>query len=212
MLRADLHIHTCYSFDCSLSPEAIVRRCLARGINCIAVTDHGTIDGALKVREIAPFPVIVGQEVYTQEGEIMGVFLKKPVPHGLPLLEAVWRIKEQGGIVGVPHPLDRLTRRNGGERLVVKLLPFLGFIEVFNARSILSGDAGHLARRYGLPGSAGSDAHTYYEIGNAFIEMPEFSSPEGFLSSLSRGKVGGRRSPIWIHFVSAGERLKRFFG
>jgi len=188
-----------------------VRRCLERDINCIAITDHGTIEGALRVREIAPFPVIIGQEVYTREGEIMGLFLEKPVPHGLPLLEAARRIREQGGIVGVPHPLDRFARHNGGEKLVAKLLPLLGFIEVFNARSIISGDAVHLARKYGLPGSAGSDAHTLYEVGNAFIEMPGFSSPRDFLSSLSRGKVGGKRSPLWIYFISLGERLKRFF-
>jgi hypothetical protein len=212
LFRADLHIHTHYSRDCSISPQAIVRRCLEKGISCIAITDHGTIEGALKTRELAPFPVIVGEEVYTQEGEIMGLFLSTPIPHGLPVLETIIRIREQGGLIGIPHPFDRFFRWGGGERRLRPLVPYLHFLEVFNARSLFSSDSAMLfAQQYNLLPIAGSDAHTVFEIGNAYIEMPEFESKEGFLNSLAQGKIMGQRSPIWVHFISAWLNVKRRF-
>lgn len=210
LLRADLHIHSCYSFDSSSTPQGIVARCLKRGINCIAITDHGTVAGALATKEIAPFPVIVGQEILTREGELMGFFLKEDIPAGLSPAEAIARIQEQGGIVGVPHPFDNLTRSSLSRQALERLLPQLQVLEGFNARSLLEQDAvARLAREHGLALSAGSDAHTLWEIGNAFVEMPPFTTPQEFLASLAQGQIRGHRSPLWVHGVSVWHRLLR---
>ena len=77
MLKADLHIHTRYSMDCQTPLEKIIERCQELGINCIAIADHGTAEGGLELQKIAPFKVIVAEEILTTHGEIMGMFLKE---------------------------------------------------------------------------------------------------------------------------------------
>jgi predicted metal-dependent phosphoesterase TrpH len=107
-LRADFHMHTHYSKDCTTSPKRLVARCLRVGLGCIAVTDHNTIRGGMEVAEIAPFPVIVASEVKTTHGEITGLFLTEEIPRGLSPMETVERIKAQGGLVSIPHPFDKV--------------------------------------------------------------------------------------------------------
>jgi len=104
LLKADLHIHTKYSPDCNTSLEQIISRCQQTGINCIAVTDHGTIEGALKMQSIAPFVIIVAEEILTPRGEIMGMFLKEGIPSGLSVEETISRIKAQDALVPLMIP------------------------------------------------------------------------------------------------------------
>ena len=172
MLKADLHIHTEYSMDCITPLEKIISRCLEIGINCIAVADHGTIEGALKMQSITPFPVIVAEEILTPDGEIMGVFLKKGIPSGLSIEEVISRIKAQGGLVCIPHPFDTLSRSALGGKILETLAEQIDYIELFNSRSIVqqpSIGARTFAEKYGIPVSAGSDAHTVSEIGKAYV-------------------------------------------
>ena len=110
MLKADLHMHTAFSLDCDTPPEVVVKRCIAAGLNCIAITDHNTIRGALEVGKLADFRVIVGEEVKSSEGDIIGLFLEEEIPRGLSPLETVSRIKDQDGLVMVPHPFDTIRR------------------------------------------------------------------------------------------------------
>jgi predicted metal-dependent phosphoesterase TrpH len=123
MLKADLHSHTHFSKDCLTTPEKYVATCLKRGINCIAVTDHNSIQGGLAVRKIAPFQVIVAEEVRTTEGEITGLFLTEEIPARLTPEETVRRIKEQGGLVSVPHPFDRFRGEPLKEGAIQRILP-----------------------------------------------------------------------------------------
>ena len=99
MLKADLHMHSEYSMDCNMPLEKIIERCQEVGVNCIALSDHGTAEGALKLREIAPFKVIVAEEVLTPHGEIMGLFLEETIPSGLSAEATIDRIKAQNGLV-----------------------------------------------------------------------------------------------------------------
>lgn len=214
MLKADLHIHSSYSMDCLTTPEEIVASCTRKGINCVAITDHGTIAGALKLKEIAPFPVIVGEEILTPWGEIMGLFLTQEIPSGILLVEAVKQIKEQGGLVCLPHPFDTFRLSAIKDGFLGDVLPYLDIIEVFNSRSLLLGNSRRaklIAQRYHLPASAGSDAHTSYEIGRAYVEMPEFQGKEGFLESLAQGKIFGRRTCPLIHARTTLTRLKKLY-
>ena len=107
-VRVDLHNHTHYSPDSILTPKQFVREARRRRLDVVAVTDHNTIRGALAVRELADFPVIIGEEVRSEDGEILGLFLSEEIPKGLSAGDTIARIKDQGGIVGVPHPFDSL--------------------------------------------------------------------------------------------------------
>ena len=190
LLRADLHVHTCYSPDSRASLEDIIKVCQRKGINCLAITDHNTIAGALKLKKLAPFSVIVGEEIMTLSGEVIGYFLQEEIPRGLSAEETVARIKSQGGLVCLPHPFDHLTRSPLRSREREKLLGKIDIIEVFNARTVFpraSAKARRFARHNGFLASAGSDAHLPHEVGNAYVEMPPFNGPEDFLAKLGQG-------------------------
>ena len=214
MLKADLHIHTEYSIDCNTPLEKIINRCQEIGINCIAISDHGTIDGALKMQTIAPFPVIVAEEILTPNGEITGMFLKQGIPNGLSPEQTISRIRAQGGLVCIPHPFDTFRRSALDSNIIEEIVEQIDIIEVFNARTLLSKSSTKalaFAQKYGILESAGSDAHTLGEIGNAYVEMPEFNGAEDFLQSLAKGKVFGHRTNPLVHFNSLAQRLKNHF-
>ncbi len=216
MLKADLHSHTHFSKDCLTSPQKYVATCLKRDINCVAVTDHNSIQGGLAVREIAPFKVIVAEEVRTTQGEITGLFLTEEIPSGLSPEETVRRIKEQGGLVSVPHPFDRFRGEPIEEDALLRILPQADIVEVFNSRTTLPADndrARKLAEEHGLAMGAGSDAHSHWEIGRCYVEMPDFDgTPQGFLEALRQGRIVARSSNPLIHFVSRWAVMMRKLG
>ncbi len=212
MIKADLHIHTAYSMDCTMSLEQIIARCLEVGINCLAVADHNTIAGALKLKEIAPFPIIIGEEILTLDGEVIGLFLSQEIPSKLSITETVAQIKAQDGLVCIPHPYDRLRLSVFRNQVFEDIMPEVDIIEVFNARSLSPGSsarAWQLEQKYGKLVSAGSDAHTPSEIGNACVEMPEFNDKDEFLASLAKGKISGSKSSPTVYFASTWTRLKK---
>ncbi len=109
----------------------------------------------------APFPVIVGEEIRTREGEIIGLFLSEEVPPDLSAQETIERIRTQGGLVSLPHPLDRFRGGVGAEGLA-HLASLVDIVEVMNARTTLGRDkdeAARLAGEHGLVAVAVSDAH-----------------------------------------------------
>lgn len=212
MIRADLHIHTIYSSDSNTSLERLIARCHEVGINCVAITDHNTIAGALEMKRLAPFKVIVGEEIQTLTGEIIGYFLSEEIPKGLTAEETAHRIKEQGGVVCIPHPFDNLRLSTLRRQNLEMLLPYIDMVEVFNSRILLrrqSAMAQRFAQAHGFLASAGSDAHTVFEVGNAYIEMLEFNDKGQFLLALAQGRVGGRRSAPWFRLWSDWARLAK---
>jgi hypothetical protein len=214
LLRADLHVHTCYSMDCNMSLDRMISRCFEIGINCIAIADHNTIAGALKLKEIATFKVIVAEEILTPIGELMGLFLTEAIPKGLSPEETIAKIKSQGGLVGIPHPFGRWPLQNSKKLLSGEILSQVDIIEVFNSRTLLpnsSSKAWKLALEYGKAASAGSDAHTIGEIGRAYIEMPEFNGSDDFINCLSQGRIFGRRSSPLVHFASTWAKITNRF-
>ena len=212
MIKADLHVHTCYSVDCLTRPDQIARRCLEIGIDCVAVADHNTIAGALKLKEFAALKVIVAEEISTPAGEIMGLFLNEEIPAGLPAQQTISRIHSQGGLVALPHPFGRSLFWIGNRLTSAEILSQVDIIEAFNSRTPFSSGnakAAKLARNSGKPASAGSDAHTLSEIGRAYVEMPDFDGIEDFLSSLAQGRIVGRKSSHLVHFHSTWARVKK---
>jgi predicted metal-dependent phosphoesterase TrpH len=210
LLKADLHIHTKYSMDCNTPLEKIIERCLETGVNCIAIADHGTAEGALKMQTIAPFPVIVAEEILTPDGEIMGMFLKDSIPSGLSVGETISRIRAQGALVCIPHPFDIFRPSALNAKVTEEIVDQIDVIEVFNSRTLFqsSGKIQAFAQKHGIPGSAGSDAHTPGEIGRAYVEMPEFNGRDDFLNALVKGRICGQKTNPLIHFGSIWARLK----
>jgi len=195
-----------------MSLEHVVSKCLKRNINCLAIADHGTIDGALKLKEIAPFQIIVAEEILTPHGEIMGMFLREGIPSKLSVEETIERIKAQDGLVCIPHPYDSFRLSAFNTDALTAIMPYVDIIEIYNARSLTPGSklkAQQLAQRYNKLGSAGSDAHTPQEIGNAYVEIPEFNGKEEFLDSLAHGKICGHPSNPLVHFISTRNKLRK---
>jgi len=200
--------------DCNMPLEKIVNRCREVGINCIAICDHGTTEGALKMRDIAPFPVIVAEEILTPKGEIIGMFLEQTIPSGLSVDKTIAQIRSQGGLVCIPHPYDMFRQSALRNNIIDEIAEQVDIIEVFNSRTLLPqslAKALALALKYGIAKSAGSDAHTLYEIGNAYVEMPEFNGKDDFLQALEKGNISGHRTNPFIHFASVWTRLKKQF-
>jgi predicted metal-dependent phosphoesterase TrpH len=200
LFKADFHIHSEYSMDCSTTFDQIIKACQKKKINCIALTDHGAIEGALKLREIAPFQVVVGEEILTTRGEIMGLFLQEVIPSGLSIEESIRRIKDQGGLFCAQHPFDKIRPDALKSEVMDEVASQIDVVEIFNSRNPLkrsSEQAKEFAKIHDLPGTAGSDAHAAFEIGNAYVEMPEFKDKIEFLKALRQGKVTGKRaSPL----------------
>lgn len=211
-MKADLHVHTCYSPDSLTSLETVIETAHRRGLDKIGITDHNRLEGALRLRELAPELVIVGEEIRTPEGELLCFFLKEEVPGGLSPAETIARVRDQGGIVGISHPMDQVRREAMGRRALIRIRDQLDCVEIFNARCLLAMDnwrAAAWATELGLPGTAGSDAHHAMEIGRAYVEMPSFTGREDFVEKLGLGRAQGRLSPLWVHFFSTWARIRK---
>ena len=212
MVKVDLHVHTEYSPDCLTPCEDLIRWARRRQLDAVAITDHNTIEGALALSATSPIPIIIGEEVRTTRGEIIGLFLREEIPMHLSPSETVRIIHGQGGLVYVPHPMARVRRSALEFGALMQIIDDVDIIETFNARAAFSLDnkrAQELARSYGLPSGAGSDAHQGFEIGHAYVEMPAFTDARSFLESIRRGKVRGRLSSPLVHVGSTYARLAK---
>ncbi len=195
-VRVDCQLHTVWSGDSTTTLEQLASRVVAVGLDVVCITDHHTIEGARRAAERGiGARVVVGEEVRTRSGELIGLFLSERIPYVLAAEEVATRIRDQGGLVYAPHPLDR-HRRGVGERGLADLAAgrCLDVVEVFNAKTREAGDnerAAAAARRLGLPAGAGSDAHDPEGLGAAYLEMPDFDGPAGFLASLRSARVVG---------------------
>jgi predicted metal-dependent phosphoesterase TrpH len=211
-IQVDLHVHTCYSADALTSVEEVIATVLRRTLGGIAVTDHNSIAGALELQRVAPFPVIVGEEVMTSEGEIVGLFLQESVQPGLTPEQTIARIREQGGIVYVPHPFDAYRDSTLCEKALMDVIDDVDALEVLNARVTLPAHnerARSLAQTRHLLSCGGSDAHTPFEIGQAYVEMLPFADKDAFQRSLATGRVGGGLSLPHVHLFSTWAKLQK---
>jgi predicted metal-dependent phosphoesterase TrpH len=218
----DLHTHSAASFDSLSDPKAMVERARRLGFTHLAITDHERIDGALRAVDVADGPggalqVIVGEEVRSREGDLLGLFLERPVPAGLSALETSAAIREQGGLVGLPHPFDGL-RSSGGQKAgarLADLAALVDFVEVHNARAYRDANprAATFARDHGVPGVASSDAHTLTEMGVTTTILPgPFHTADELRSLLADATlITGRASyyvRAWTPIAKLVQRLR----
>lgn len=204
-IKIDLHMHTCVSKDSAIHPADVVRIAKARGLDRICITDHNSIDGALAAKKIDPEFVIVGEEILTEHGEILAFFVSEWVPPRLSHQETLDRLEAQEAVISVSHPFDRHRNQPWTEELLEAILARIDAIEIFNARTVHSEDndkAKTFATAHNLPVTAGSDAHIGMEIGAAYLEVPDFATPQEFRAGLPQAIVHGQLSPAWVHVFS----------
>lgn len=211
MVRVDLHVHSSASFDCSVDPHLIVRRSSELGLGPLCLTDHNTISAASAVqRSSPPGTVIVGEEILTTEGEIIGLFLQRAVAPALTVQRTVREIKSQGGIVYLPHPLDR-SRASLSASAIDSVVEYLDVIEIFNCRSTADSNraAEQLCRNLGAVPASGSDAHSLNEIGGTFVEMDPFASAADFLTKLDGAAIVTRPHRLRLRIEATVHRVSR---
>ncbi len=215
MWKVDLHAHTVYSRDCMVRPEALIRRARAIGLDKLAITEHNNLAGARAAKALAPDLIILGEEIKTTHGEIIAYFLQEEVPRGLAPEETIARLREQGAVISIPHPLDSVRTSAMGLENVLRIIDQVDALEVLNARCVRPKDneaAAALAQEHGKLVTAGSDAHTLAELGRAYLLMPEFEdTPESFLAALAQAQPQGRVSPFWPHLVSTWAKWRKKF-
>jgi glycosyltransferase involved in cell wall biosynthesis len=192
---ADLHMHTSWSFDCTIDPAELVDHAEAEGLGAIAITDHNVFGGALETVDEArerELIVIPGEEIKTDEqGEVIGLFLEREIPRGMTFAETIAAIREQNGLVYLPHPFDRMHTIPDPATLH-RHLADIDVLEVYNARLLFDAqndEALRFARKYDLTMGAGSDAHVLQGVGTGALRMRSFGDPEEFLISLRSAEV-----------------------
>jgi predicted metal-dependent phosphoesterase TrpH len=219
MARAfiDLHCHTSASFDSTARPADVVKAAHARGLTHLVISDHDRIEGALAARDAAPdgLTVIVGEEVKTTDGDLIGAFLRSAIPPGLSPEEAIAAIREQGGLVGIPHPFDRYRGSLGRAARLASLADQVDWVETHNARLVGSGNdtAAEFALDHGLPGVAVSDAHSVLEVAVAQTALDgDPSTPAGLLAALPTAElVIGRATylvRLWTPIAKGIQRVR----
>lgn len=207
----DLHVHTSASFDSIASPGSVVRAAASRGLTHVAITDHDRIDGAIAARDIArkeapELTVIVGQEVRTRDGDLIGAFLERSITSGLPAADAIAEIRAQGGLVGIPHPFDQFRGSLLTDELMEAVAPLVDWVEVHNARIMVGNGnerAAIFAAAHGLRGVAVSDSHSAMEIGVAYVAIDgDPASPAGLLAGLQGAQLITGRATFFVRAVT----------
>jgi predicted metal-dependent phosphoesterase TrpH len=204
-VRVDCHLHTSVSGDAVTSIDELAERVEQKRLDVVCITDHNVTAAAVAAAERGiGARVIVGEEIRTRDGDVIGLFLTERIPYVLPLAEVTALIRAQGGLIYLPHPFDpgRSSLGPVAEQLCADGLADI--IEVFNAKisdHSLNQQAAQLAARFGLPGGAGSDAHDPDGIGAAYLEMPDFDGPRDFHSKLAVAEITGEHRPHAIRYA-----------
>ena len=213
--NVELHSHTLWSKDCLVDFESIIRRCIQCGVDRIAITDHNTSNGALAMQKLAPNLVIVGEEIMTDRGEILGYFMQESIPEGLTPDETIRCLRDQDAVISVSHPFDRLRKGAWHEEDLLKIIDQVDAIEVFNARCMFPEDntkAQMFAEKHHLTGTVGSDAHSVIEYGRTLNQMQPFEGASDFLLSLRAAHQVNHYSSRFVHFYSKTATLSKKLG
>jgi len=210
----DFHIHTRFSRDSILTEEKFIAKAIERGLTHAVITNHNNVEGAIAVRDKVAelgladkLTVVLGEEVSTADGEVVGVYLTKTIPRGLSANETADEIHRQGGLVSIPHPFDPFRGSHIKEGPLRNLAEIgkIDMLEVFNCRVTFqrhNEEAAEFAKRYGIPGIAASDSHSGIEVAMAFNAMPAFDSADALRASLQENEWHASRSSVLIHVTT----------
>ncbi len=207
-LRLDLHNHTAYSSDGVMAPLELLEAARDRGVGCIAVTDHNTVDGALEALALAEADstlprVIPGVEVAAAEGDVVALYVLESIPKGRPALDTIALIRERGGVVYLPHPCDVVRRGAISSRVREQAAEQSDLVEVLNGRALTAWsvrNSDRLARRHGRPRAAGSDAHGPTEVGRAYVTVERCPTRDDLVELVASGTL--REGLHWYEYAT----------
>lgn len=210
-MKCDLHIHTSYSYDSATPPKEMVEAAIKKRVDCLAITDHSEIKGALEAIEYAKeksILIIPGIEIKSKEGDILGLNIEKIIPEGLSVKKTIKKIKEAGGMAIIPHPFGWFCSFKGDLKEISKEIDG---IEVLNASVFGPGNKKALAfaQKFNLPFTAGSDAHNLNLVGRAYLEVPgENLSTEEILEKIKNKdvKIGGSEASFFEKIIDHSKR------
>jgi len=194
-VKADLHVHTIYSHDSLITPKDVVFYAKKRGLTAVAITDHDTVEGALKIAKETDFLIIPGIEVSSRNGHIVGLNLQEPIQKGLSSDETVDKIHEAGGLAVACHPFA-LFKGSLGKHTNAKF----DAIETINASAFpfnrSTKKAQEVADRFGIPRVAGTDAHYGPAIGYAYTLIDAEPQVDAISKAIAKGLCQPFGKPI----------------
>lgn len=205
LVKVDLHCHTEFSSDSIVSAEEMIRTRKRKGLDKIAITDHNTIAGALIAKELDPDGIIVGEEINTLQGELIAYYVKEEIPPDLSAEETIKELKKQGAYISVSHPFDKTRGRYWTEESLLKIIDDIDAVEGFNSRVLTHSknvQALEFAKRNNISFTVGSDSHSRYELGRAYMTITDFSDAEGLRQALKTPDAKFRYSPVWVRLFS----------
>jgi predicted metal-dependent phosphoesterase TrpH len=201
----EFHCHTSASKDSLTPPKKLVSYARRRNIGRLIITDHNTIAGARTAQEYDPELVVVGEEIMTTRGEILAAFVSEEIPAGLPPMEVIDQLRQQGAFISVSHPFDSLRSGGWKEDDLLEILPFVDAIEVYNSRCMkkrFNDEARVFAEKHNIPGTVGSDAHAAFEVGRSMLKLGHFDGPDELRIRIRSGQPLTKWSPPWFHLTS----------
>ncbi len=205
MIKTEFHCHTTYSKDSTVKIQDLVIACENKGIQKLVVTDHNTISGALQAQKLDSHHFIVGEEIMTQQGELLGIFVKEEIPAGFSALKTVELLRSQGAFISVSHPMDVFRSGHWEINDLFSIVSYIDAIEIFNSRCLLpqfNTRAREFSQRYKLLGTVGSDVHSIVEVGKATLTLPDFDEAPSLKHALTMAQPHVHLSGQWVHFYS----------
>lgn len=213
MYKIDLHTHSIASPDGSISQEEYGRILESEALHAVAITDHDQVDFALRMRDILGEKIIVGQEITTRDGEIIGLFLQERVTPGLSAKETAVAIHTQGGLVYIPHPFE--TVRKGISQVTLdSIIDEVDIVEAYNGRALLQNrgpQATTWARMHQKPIVSSSDAHGLKGLGATYTLIKKRPSRDNLLKQLAQAQHAMQRPPLYSLLYPKANRLVRKF-
>jgi len=205
-LKIDLHVHTHYSEDATTTLKEVVYYAKKNGLDGVAVTDHKTLRGALKLAKKSQLTIITGLEVETLRGHILALNITTLIPQKLSITETVQKIHDAGGVAVMAHPAAVFKTGLGQ---IITWSSNLDAVEVINSAAFPFFLSTHLscrlAKRLNLPQTAGSDAHHAAEIGRAYTQVDADSNSDDVAEAVRKGAITPCGKPIsWAKRVKRG--------
>lgn len=210
--KVDLHSHSIISQDGGITADSYATLLSERILDRIAVTDHNRIDFALSLHKKLGQGIIVGEEIMTSQGEITGLFLRRPIPPFLSPKETVTQIHGQNGLVYIPHPFE-LRRKGLGMTILEQLKADIDIMEVFNGRSLQNSTARRarvFAGENHIAQAASSDAHSARGLGSTYTVVNAAPTRDTILSLLAHAVLSQKRPPLYTFFSPAYNRMKKY--
>ncbi|MBI5224065.1 PHP domain-containing protein [Candidatus Micrarchaeota archaeon] len=212
MMKLDFHVHTHYSIDSIIKPRELALKSKRLGI-IFANTDHNTTEAHGVLRDLN-VPFIAGEEIRTDRGDLIGLYMNDLIPKYTPFEEAIDRIHAQGGLAYLPHMYDK-TRK--GVIPKKEELPKLDIVETFNARCLsptYNDQAESFAKQNGLIAALGSDSHFLFEFGRTYNELPDFDldSPKELMRALKKATLRKKSAPFYVRGTTTFVAMTKKFG